>query len=131
MTWLLPITYDYFSSPFGYRIHPIYGDWRFHYGVDLSAPTGTPIIATRAGVVTTAAYEHGGAGYYVNINHMDGFATRYMHMTHFIVSEGQKVQAGQVIGYCGSTGGSTGPHLHFGVYKDGVAVNPALYINIT
>jgi len=130
ITWLMPITYDYFSSPFGYRIHPIYGDWRFHYGVDLSAPQGTPIIATRGGVVSTAAYEAGGAGYYVNINHLDGFVTRYMHMTHFIVREGQKVQAGEVIGYCGSTGGSTGPHLHFGVYYNGVAVNPALYINI-
>ena len=128
--WLLPINYTYFSSPFGYRIHPIHGDWRFHAGVDLSAPQGTPIYATRAGVVTVAAYEAGGAGYYVNINHLDGYVTRYMHMTHFIVSPGQKVQAGQVIGYCGSTGGSTGPHLHFGVYKNGVAVNPALYINI-
>ena len=128
--WLMPINYTYFSSPFGYRIHPIHGDWRFHAGVDLSAPQGTPIYATRAGVVTVAAYEEGGAGYYVNINHLDGYVTRYMHMTHFIVSAGQKVQAGQVIGYCGSTGGSTGPHLHFGVYKNGVAVNPALYINI-
>ena len=128
--WLMPINYTYFPSPFGYRIHPIHGDWRFHAGVDLSAPQGTPSYATRAGVVTVAAYEEGGAGYYVNINHLDGYVTRYMHMTHFIVSAGQKVQAGQVIGYCGSTGGSTGPHLHFGVYKNGVAVNPALYINI-
>lgn len=130
VTWLMPITYSYFSSPYGYRIHPIYGDWRMHHGVDLSAPQGTPIVASRSGVVTTAAYEAGGAGYYVNINHMDGFVTRYMHMTHFIVYEGEYVQAGQVIGYCGSTGGSTGPHLHFGVYKDGYSVNPALYINI-
>ena len=130
ITWLLPIDYDHFSSPFGYRIHPIYGDWRFHYGVDLSAPQGTPIVASRGGVVTTTDYEAGGAGYYVNINHMDGFATRYLHMTHYIVSPGQYVAAGQVIGYCGSTGGSTGPHLHFSVYYNGVAVNPAKYINI-
>ncbi len=131
ITWLMPINYTYFSSPFGWRIHPIYGDWRFHYGVDLSAPQGTPIVASRSGQVTTTAYEAGGAGYYVNINHMDGFATRYLHMTHYIVSPGQYVTAGQVIGYCGSTGGSTGPHLHFSVYYNGVAVNPALYINIT
>ena len=131
ITWLLPINYTYFSSPFGYRIHPIYGDWRFHYGVDLSAPQGTPIYASRSGQVTTTDYEAGGAGYYVSINHMDGFTTRYLHMTHYIVSPGQYVSAGQVIGYCGSTGGSTGPHLHFSVYYNGVAVNPAKYINIS
>ena len=131
ITWLMPINYTYFSSPFGYRIHPIHGDWRFHYGVDLSAPQGTPIYASRGGVVTIASYEAGGAGYWVSINHMDGFSTRYLHMTHYIVSPGQYVAAGQVIGYCGSTGGSTGPHLHFGVYYNGSAVNPAKYINIT
>lgn len=131
LTWVLPIAYTRFSSPFGWRIHPIYGDTRFHAGVDLSAPQGTPIVASRAGVVTVASYEAGGAGYYVNINHLDGYVTRYMHMTHFIVSEGQTVSAGQVIGYCGSTGASTGPHLHFGVYYNGAAVNPALYINIS
>ncbi len=130
ITWLMPINYTYFSSPFGYRIHPIHGDWRFHYGVDLSAPQGTPIYASRGGQVTIASYEAGGAGYWVSINHMDGFSTRYLHMTHFIVSPGQYVAAGQVIGYCGSTGGSTGPHLHFGVYYNGTAVNPAQYINI-
>lgn len=130
ITWLMPINYTYFSSPFGYRIHPIYGDRRFHYGVDLSAPQGTPIYASRGGQVTIASYEAGGAGYWVSINHLDGFSTRYMHMTHFIVSPGQYVAAGQVIGYCGSTGGSTGPHLHFGVYYNGSAVNPAKYINI-
>lgn len=130
VTWLMPINYTYFSSPFGWRIHPIHGDWRFHYGVDLSAPQGTPIYASRSGQVTTTAYEAGGAGYYVSINHMDGFSTRYLHMTHYIVSPGQYVYAGQVIGYCGSTGGSTGPHLHFSVYYNGQAVNPANYINI-
>lgn len=127
--WLIPISYTRFSSPFGYRIHPVYGDYRFHYGVDLSAPQGTPIIASRSGQVTTATYDSGG-GYYVSINHLDGFSTRYLHMTHFVVSPGQYVVAGQVIGYCGSTGTSTGPHLHFSVYYNGTAVNPALYINI-
>ncbi len=130
VTWLVPINYTHFSSPFGYRLHPIYGDYRMHYGVDLSAPQGTPIVASRSGKVTTTAYESGGAGYYVNINHGDGFSTRYMHMTHYIVSPGEYVSAGQVIGYCGSTGASTGPHLHFSVYYYGSPVNPALYINI-
>ena len=128
--WLIPINYTEFTSPYGYRIHPVYGDYRFHYGVDLSAPQGTPIIASRGGKVTTATYDSSGGGYYVAINHLDGFSTRYLHMTHFIVSPGQNVVAGQVIGYCGSTGASTGPHLHFSVYYNGVSVNPALYINI-
>ena len=131
IVWLTPIKYDWFTSPFGYRWHPIHGDWRMHNGVDLAAPTGRPIIATRSGMVTTADYEEGGAGYYVRINHMDGFSSVYMHMTHFIVSPGQYVVAGQIIGYCGSTGGSTGPHLHFGIYYNGEAVNPAKYIKIT
>lgn len=127
--WLVPISYTHFSSPFGYRIHPIYGDWRFHYGVDLSAPSGTPIYATRSGVVSVATYDSS-AGYYVNINHQDGFTSRYLHMTHYVVSPGEYVYAGQVIGYCGSTGASTGPHLHFSIYYNGVAVNPADYISI-
>ena len=127
--WLMPINYTYFSSPFGYRTHPIYGDRRFHYGVDLSAPQGTPIYASRGGRVTYATYDSS-SGYYVSINHLDGYVTKYLHMTHYVVSPGEYVAAGQLIGYCGSTGASTGPHLHFSVYKDGVAVNPALYINI-
>lgn len=129
ITWLLPINYTRFSSPFGYRIHPIYGDWRMHYGVDLSAPQGTPIYATRGGRVTYATYDSS-SGYYVSINHLDGFVSKYLHMTHYIVSPGQYVAAGQIIGYCGSTGASTGPHLHFSLYYNGSAVNPALYINI-
>lgn len=130
VTWLLPINYTRFSSPFGYRIHPIYGDWRFHYGVDLSAPQGTPIYASRGGRVTYATYDSS-SGYYVSINHLDGFTTKYLHMTHYIVSPGDYVAAGQIIGYCGSTGASTGPHLHFSVYYNGTAVNPAKYINIS
>ena len=129
LTWLVPISYTHFTSPFGWRVHPVYGDWRFHYGVDLSAPTGTPIVASRSGKVTTASYDSS-SGYHVYINHGDGFVTRYLHMTHYIVSPGQYVNAGQVIGYCGSTGASTGPHLHFSVYYNGQAVNPANYINI-
>lgn len=130
VTWLLPVNYTRFSSPFGYRIHPIYGDWRFHYGVDLSAPQGTPIYATRGGRVTYATYDSS-SGYYVSINHLDGFVSKYLHLTHYIVSPGQYVAAGQIIGYCGSTGASTGPHLHFGIYYNGSAVNPAKYINIS
>lgn len=128
-TWLIPCNYTRFSSPFGYRIHPVYGDWRFHYGVDLAASSGTPIVATRSGVVTNATYDSS-AGYYVTIDHQDGFSSKYLHMTHYIVSPGQKVSAGQVIGYVGSTGTSTGPHLHFSILYNGSHVNPANYINI-
>lgn len=130
MTWLLPVNYTRFSSPFGYRVHPVYGDWRFHYGVDLSAPQGTPIYASRGGKVVYATYDSS-SGYYVSINHLDGFTTKYLHMTHYIVSAGQYVAPGQIIGYVGSTGTSTGPHLHFSVYYNGTAVNPAKYINIS
>lgn len=127
--WVIPCNYTRFSSPFGYRVHPVYGDWRFHYGVDLSASSGTPIVATRSGKVTLATYDWS-AGYYVTIDHQDGFSSKYLHMTHYIVSAGQYVEQGQVIGYVGSTGTSTGPHLHFSILYNGSHVNPANYINI-
>lgn len=128
-TWVVPINYTWFSSPFGMRLHPTQGIWKMHNGVDLSAPSGTPIYATRSGVVSYAGY-NGSCGNYVTINHQDGYKSRYMHMTHYIVSSGQWVSAGQVIGYCGSTGDSTGPHLHFEIEYNGSFVNPANYINI-
>ena len=130
VTWIVPIYYDWFSSPFGERVHPIHGTVRMHSGVDLSAPEGREIYATRSGYISWTGYEEGGAGNYVQINHGDGYKSIYMHMTNYIVSVGQWVEAGQVIGYCGSTGGSTGPHLHFGISYNGVYVNPVGYINI-
>lgn len=126
--WISPLTSYVLTSPFGMRIHPIKGVWRMHNGVDMAAPTGTPIYAAKSGKVTTASFQAGGAGYYVSINHGDGFSSIYMHMTHFIVKPGQYVNAGQVIGYVGSTGGSTGPHLHFGIAYNGTYVNPMNYI---
>ena len=127
--WIVPCSYTAFTSPFGLRIHPIYGYEKMHNGVDLAGITGTPIYATRAGKVTTATYGSSG-GYYVGINHGDGFSSVYMHMTHYIVSVGQYVNQGEVIGYMGSTGASTGPHLHFGISQYGGYVNPAYYIPI-
>lgn len=129
LTWLVPCNYTRFSSPFGWRIHPVYGDWRFHYGVDLAAASGTPIVATRSGVVTRAYYSESG-GYTVEIDHQDGFSSKYLHQTHYVVSAGDYVSAGQVIGYVGSTGTSTGAHLHFSILYNGEHVNPANYINI-
>lgn len=110
ITWLKPCSYRRVSSPYGWRIHPVYGDWRFHSGIDLSAPQDTPIYATRSGVVSVATYSSS-AGYYVTVNHQDGFESKYLHMTHYVVGVGDYVTAGQVIGYVGSTGTSTGPHL--------------------
>ena len=129
ISWKVPISYTAFTSPYGWRIHPISGTRKFHYGVDLAAPTGRPIYATRSGTVDTATYGSS-AGYYVQINHGDGYKSIYMPMTHYIVKPGQHVSQGQVIGYCGSTGGSTGPHLHFGISYQGNYVNPANYIRI-
>lgn len=126
--WVCPVPYYTLTSPFGMRVHPISGTWKMHNGVDMAAAQGTPIYAAKSGKVTTASYQAGGAGYYVSINHGDGFSSIYMHMTHYIVSAGQYVNAGQVIGYVGSTGGSTGPHLHFGISYNGKYVNPMQYI---
>ena len=126
--WICPVPYYTLTSPFGMRIHPISGKWKMHNGVDMSCAQGTPIYAAKSGKVTTTSYQAGGAGYYVSINHGDGFSSVYMHMTHYIVSPGQYVTAGQVIGYVGSTGGSTGPHLHFGISYKGTYVNPMNYI---
>ncbi len=128
-TWLIPCNYIKVSSPFGYRDAPTAGASTYHKGVDLAAPAGTPIYASRTGVVTTATYSSS-AGNYVVINHGDGYSSIYMHMTNYVVSVGQAVSAGQVIGYVGSTGISTGNHLHFGITYNGTYVNPALYVNL-
>ena len=127
LTWIVPCYYTVLTSRFGWREHPVYGGQRFHYGVDLAGPMGTTIKATRAGKVTTATYASD-AGYYVVIDHGDGFVSKYMHMTHFIVSVGDTVSAGQKIGEMGSTGASTGSHLHFGLMYKGNYVDPMLYI---
>ena len=127
-TWITPVSGYTLTSPFGMRVHPVLGYARMHNGIDMACAQGTPIYATRAGRVTTASYQAGGAGNYVSINHGDGFASIYMHMTHYVVYAGQSVSAGQLIGYVGSTGISTGPHLHFGISYAGTYVNPLAYI---
>ena len=119
--WIKPVKSYTLTSPFGMRIHPISGKKKMHEGVDMAAPA-------KSGKVTRTAFQAGGAGYYVSINHGDGFTSIYMHMTHYIVKPGDYVKTGQVIGYVGSTGGSTGPHLHFGIAYKGTYVNPMNYI---
>ena len=128
VTWITPVTGYRLTSPFGMRKHPVLGVVRMHNGIDMACPAGTPIYATRSGKVTRAAYQAGGAGNYVSINHLDGFSSIYMHMTHYVVSAGQTVSQGQLIGYVGNTGISTGDHLHFGISYAGAYVNPLAYI---
>ena len=128
-SWLVPCSYKMISSPFGFRESPTTGASRYHQGVDLAANAGTPIIASRGGTVTIASYSNS-AGYYVTINHGDGFSSIYMHMTNYVVSSGQKVNQGQTIGYVGSTGISTGNHLHFGIAQNGAYVNPCSYVSL-
>ena len=127
-SWISPVSGYTVTSPFGMRVHPVLGVSRMHNGIDMACAQGTPIYATRAGKVTVASYQAGGAGNYVSINHLDGFSSIYMHMTHYVVSAGQNVSQGQLIGYVGSTGLSTGPHLHFGISYAGTYVNPLAYI---
>jgi murein DD-endopeptidase MepM/ murein hydrolase activator NlpD len=115
------------ASGFGYRIDPLYKDSRLHAGLDFSAPTGTPIYATADGEVQIAGFNTDGYGNKVVINHGYGFQTLYAHMVRVIARVGQSVKRGEVIGYVGSTGKSTGPHLHYEVIKRGTKVDPVYY----
>ena len=118
-----PVAAARLSSGFGMRFHPILGYSRLHAGVDYAAPTGTPIYAVADGRVSYAG-RHGGHGNYVKLSHVGGLGTGYAHMSRIAVSSGETVRRGQVIGYVGSTGLSTGPHLHYEVYRGGRTVNP-------
>lgn len=128
-SWMVPCSYKKLTSPFGFRDTGIAGASTYHQGVDLSANAGTPIVASRGGTVTTATYSNS-AGYYVTINHGDGFSSIYMHMSNYIVSAGQTVNQGQTIGYVGKTGIASGNHLHFGILKNGSYVNPCNYVSL-
>lgn len=111
------------SSNFGMRRHPILGYSRMHSGVDFAAPYGAPIYAATDGRVVYAG-RNGGYGKFVKINHGGGLATGYAHMSRIVASAGDRVRRGQIIGYVGSTGLSTGPHLHYELYRNGRAINP-------
>ncbi len=126
----LPSGTAYVSCPYGYRYHPIRGDYTFHYGVDLAAASGTSIYAAKSGTVvqSTMASVNGN---YVTIQHSDGTSTLYAHMSSRAVSVGDYVSQGSVIGYVGTTGLSTGPHLHFEIYVNGSTVNPMEYVSVS
>lgn len=116
------------TSGFGPRVHPITGAVRMHNGIDFGASQGTPIAAAEAGTVAVAGWSTGGFGNYVIISHGGGLQTLYAHQSSLAVSAGQSVSRGQTIGYVGSTGMSTGPHLHWEVWQSGTPVNPMNYI---
>ena len=115
------------ASGFGYRIDPIYRTRKMHKGLDFSAPTGTKIYATGDGVIKKVKRARWGYGTHVVIDHGYGYTTLYGHMSRASVKKGQRVKRGQQIGLVGSTGKSTGPHLHYEVAKNGVQVNPIGY----
>ena len=117
-----------FTSGYGVRSDPFRGRAAMHAGIDLAGPYGTPIYATADGIVGQAEYNRGGYGNLVEINHGQGIQTRYGHLSRYAASAGQRVRRGQLIGYMGSTGRSTGSHLHYEVRIDGRAVNPVPFI---
>lgn len=116
------------SSTFGYRLHPVTGQWRMHEGLDIAAAYATPICAAGGGVVIHAG-EKGAYGYTVIIDHDYGLKTLYAHMSKILVQPGSRVGKGEHIGLVGSSGVSTGPHLHYEVWRDGSPVNPVDYLD--
>ncbi|MBB3992122.1 murein DD-endopeptidase MepM/ murein hydrolase activator NlpD [Croceicoccus naphthovorans] len=123
----MPLETARFSSQFGSRIHPVTGKRKNHDGIDMAAPSGTPIYATADGKVEMAQW-YGGYGNFVEIDHGSDVETRYGHMSRMNVSAGQPVRKGDLIGWVGSTGRSTGPHLHYEVRISGEAVDPTPYL---
>jgi len=126
--FITPVAHCEISSPFGYRRHPLGGGWRNHNGVDLAAPYGTNIYAAAGGVVTKVRTSFG-YGRHVVVRHANGFETLYGHLSRQLVSEGDTVAQGDLIGREGSTGNSTGPHLHFEIHKNGMVVDPEGFIH--
>jgi murein DD-endopeptidase MepM/ murein hydrolase activator NlpD len=126
-----PVHGTAFTSGYGVRTDPFRGRAAMHAGIDLAGPLGTPIYATADGVVDRAEWNNGGYGNLVEVNHGHGIQTRYGHLTRYVVSTGEHVKRGQLIAYMGSTGRSTGSHLHYEVRIDGQAVNPVPYLQST
>ncbi len=124
---LNPLAGSALTSGFGTRTHPVLGGRRGHKGIDLASPTGTPIRATADGMISRADW-FSSYGLYVSIEHGGEIQTRYGHMSRLNVAAGQAVKKGDIIGYVGSTGRSTGPHLHYEVRIRGAAVNPIPYM---
>lgn len=122
-----PLAEGWISSGFGYRVHPISGKRHFHGGIDMAGRANSPIVAVAAGIVTASARKPG-YGNLLEIDHGNGLVTRYGHNSKHLVRAGDTVRRGQVIAIMGSTGTSTGPHVHFEVRKDGKVVDPTQYV---
>lgn len=122
-----PLDAQIMTSSYGMREHPVLGGRRAHKGVDLAAPIGTPVYAPADGVVSRASW-FSSYGLYISLEHGGEMQTRYGHLSRLNVAEGQTVHKGDVIGFVGTTGRSTGPHLHYEVRVDGEAVNPGPYM---
>lgn len=125
----IPVSGAESTDRFGWRRSPFGWGTQFHNGLDLAADYGTPISATGAGVVTHAGWKSGGFGYTVMVDHGYGFTTLYAHLSDWDVTVGQEVKRGDLLGWVGSTGSSTGPHLHYEVHEDGVPVDPSDYLD--
>ncbi len=123
----MPLEGASLTSGFGMRTHPVLGGRRAHAGIDLAAPTGTPVYATADGVVGRADW-YSSYGLFISVNHGASVETRFAHLSRLAVAAGDNVKKGDLIGYVGSTGRSTGPHLHYEVRVDGLAVNPIPYM---
>lgn len=123
----MPLDDAMLTSSFGMRTHPVLGGRRSHKGIDLAAPTGTPVYATADGLVQMAEW-YSSYGNYIQIGHGNEMETRYAHLSRIVATEGSWVKKGDLIGYVGSTGRSTGPHLHYEIRIAGVAVNPVPYM---
>jgi murein DD-endopeptidase MepM/ murein hydrolase activator NlpD len=123
----MPLIGSVLTSSYGMRSHPVLGGMRKHSGIDLAAPTGTPVYATADGVVSRADW-YSSYGLYISLEHGASLQTRYAHLSRLAVATGDVVKKGDLIGYVGSTGRSTGPHLHYEVRVDGLAVNPIPYM---
>lgn len=119
------------TSPYGGRVDPVYGSGAFHEGIDIADDYGTSIVATAAGIVTFAGYTDGGYGNLVEIDHGNGFVTRYGHNSAVVVTPGMSVTQGQMIAVMGSTGKSTGPHVHYEVRVNGTPVDPMVFLPIS
>lgn len=125
--WIAPV-YGRISSPSGHRYNPITGRREFHDGIDIAVPVGTPIVAPKAGKVIASGYS-GGFGRFLRISHENGYETFYAHLSRSLVAVGETIAQGDHVAYSGNTGQSTGPHLHFSIFREGQFADPLLYVS--